>query len=120
MEFDPPTRDLMIAKYLNSLALVREMLEKRRALNWAEVMQNWTAQLSSPINDEDLSKHAERTIRALGGMRLRSGETYFAVLFVDDRGLIPNPEDGPRQKKIPHSSREHAKSGEYVPKETSS
>ena len=51
---------------------------------------------------------------------LRSGETYFAVLFVDDHGVIPTPEDGPRQKKIPHSSREHAKSGEYVPKETSS
>ena len=32
---------------------------------------------------------------------LRSGETYFAVLFVDDHGLIPNPEDGPRQKKVP-------------------
>jgi len=51
---------------------------------------------------------------------LRSGETYFAVLFVDDHRLIPTPEDGPRQKKVPHSSREHAKSGEYVPKETSS
>jgi hypothetical protein len=51
---------------------------------------------------------------------LRAGETYFALLFVDDHGLIPSPEDGPRQKKVPHSSREHAKSGEYVPKETSS
>jgi hypothetical protein len=51
---------------------------------------------------------------------LRSGETYFTLLFVDDHGLIPTPEDGPRQKNIPHSSREHAKSGVYVPKETPS
>jgi hypothetical protein len=47
---------------------------------------------------------------------LRSGESYLAVLFVDDHGLIPTPEDGPRQKRVPHSSREHAKSGEDLPK----
>jgi hypothetical protein len=44
------------------------MLEKRHAPDWADVIQNWTIQLSSPISDEDLAKHAKRTIRALGGM----------------------------------------------------
>ncbi len=54
--------------YRRDLKIIHEMVQSRHHDKLARVIKAWLSELSVPMTDEDLSRHAQKAIRALGGM----------------------------------------------------
>ena len=68
MKSDQAGREQALASYRAALRTMQEELRKRRLLRWVPALEDWEGQLSAGMDDEDLCRHARRTMRSLGGM----------------------------------------------------
>ena len=68
------------AKYRRLLSQTEELLIAHRKEPWAKVFQKWRMELDSP--GADLTKHAVRTARSMGGL---GSISLIALLSRDER-----------------------------------
>jgi hypothetical protein len=77
-----PIEDVLL-DYRRDLKVIHDMLQSRHHQRLAEVIETWLSELSVRRTNENLSRHAKRAIRALGGMEsvgeiaLASGDKTF-------------------------------------------